>query len=149
MSKVIFVAVAITLSFAVLPAQANDEKRSMRSRIGRALLPDRIYKGFKKGIASFYGAKFHGKKTASGEIFDQNEMTCAHRTLPFGTELEVTNPDNGKTVNVTVNDRGPFMKNRVLDLSKAAARKLGITGLAKVVFRSKNKVAKSDGNAIH
>ncbi len=76
-------------------------------------------------------------------------MTCAHRTLPFGTELEVTNPDNGKTVNVTVNDRGPFIKNRVLDLSKAAARKLGITGLAKVVFRSKNKVAKSDGNDIH
>lgn len=86
-----------------------------------------------KGLASWYGGKFHGRKTASGERFDEDGMTCAHRTLPFGTKLLVMNPASGKTCTVTVNDRGPYIGSRVIDLSKAAARKLGITGVGRVM----------------
>jgi len=85
------------------------------------------------GAASFYADCFHGKRTASGERFDQNKLTCAHRYLPFGTRLLVENPENGNVVVVTVNDRGPFHGNRVIDLSRAAARRLGITGIGNVV----------------
>jgi rare lipoprotein A len=79
------------------------------------------------GIASYYGPNFHGKKTASGEIFDMYKMTCAHRALPFGTELLVTNPENNKSVKVRVNDRGPFVKGVILDLSMGAAQKIGLS----------------------
>jgi rare lipoprotein A len=77
------------------------------------------------GRASFYGPGFHGEQTASGDIFDQEAFTAAHRTLKFGSRLRVTNLENGSTVLVTINDRGPFVKGRVIDLSKAAARTLG------------------------
>ena len=77
------------------------------------------------GVASFYGNE-SGSKTASGQRFNQNAMTCAHRSLPFGTKLRVTH--RGQTVVVTVNDRGPFIKGRVLDLSTGAARAIGLTG---------------------
>jgi rare lipoprotein A len=73
--------------------------------------------------ASWYGPGFHGKKTASGEIFNQNAMTAAHKTLPFGTIVRVTY--NGKSVDVRINDRGPFIKGRTIDLSKGAATVLG------------------------
>jgi rare lipoprotein A len=78
------------------------------------------------GLASWYGAKHQGKRTASGEIFDQNKFTAAHRTLPWGSILMVTNLDTGKSVEVRINDRGPFTKGRVIDLSRAAARALGM-----------------------
>ncbi len=78
------------------------------------------------GRASYYGDEFQGRKTASGELFDQNKLTAAHRTLPFGTKLLVRNPKNDKSIVVTINDRGPFVGNRVLDLSKYAAKKLSI-----------------------
>ena len=81
-----------------------------------------------EGMISYYAEKFHGRKTASGEIFDKNALTAAHRSLPFGTKIEVTNLDNGKSVTVEVNDRGPYAENRILDLSPAAARKLGMMG---------------------
>jgi rare lipoprotein A len=81
------------------------------------------------GVASFYGNE-SGSKTASGERFNENAMTCAHRSLPFGTKLRVTH--GGRSVVVTVNDRGPFVHGRVLDLSTAAARALGIDGLGTV-----------------
>ena len=86
------------------------------------------------GVASWYGPGFHGRLTASGERFDQNDLTAAHRNLPLGSEVRVTNLENGRTVTVEINDRGPYVKNRVLDLSKAAARRLGIieNGVAKV-----------------
>jgi rare lipoprotein A len=74
--------------------------------------------------ASWYGPDFHGKKTASGERFNENAMTAAHRTLPFGTHLKLTNPKNGRTACVTINDRGPFHPKRQLDVSKAVAAKL-------------------------
>jgi rare lipoprotein A len=79
-----------------------------------------------KGTASWYGLKFHGRRTANGERFDMNEMTAAHPSLPFGTLLEVRNVRNGKSVVVRVNDRGPFKKSRILDLSFAAAREIGL-----------------------
>lgn len=79
------------------------------------------------GETSWYGPGFHGKRTASGETFNQNELTAAHRTLPLGTKAEVTALETGKSVQVTINDRGPYVKNRVIDLSKAAAKELGIT----------------------
>lgn len=87
-----------------------------------------------EGKASFYGHKFIGKKTASGEIFTEHLYSCAHRTLPFGTLLKVTNIKNGEAVIVKVNDRGPFIKGRVLDLSIKAAKDLKITqmGVARV-----------------
>jgi rare lipoprotein A len=81
------------------------------------------------GVASFYGNE-SGSQTASGQRFNQNAMTCAHRSLPFGTKLRVTH--GGHSVVVTVNDRGPFVRGRVLDLSTAAARALGIEGLGQV-----------------
>ncbi len=80
------------------------------------------------GIASWYGAQHHGKRTASGEIFDMNRLTAAHRWLPFGTRLLVTNRDNNRTIELRVNDRGPFVKGRILDVSYAAARQLGALG---------------------
>lgn len=86
------------------------------------------------GLASWYGAKHHGKRTASGEIFNQEHLTAAHRTLPWGTRVKVINLDNGKTVDVRINDRGPFRKGRIIDVSRAAARALGIVqrGIAPV-----------------
>ena len=86
------------------------------------------------GLASFYAAKFNNKRTASGEKFNNNAMTAAHKSLPFGTKLKVTNLRNGLSVLVRVNDRGPYVKGRIIDLSKAAAKKIGIgrTGTARV-----------------
>jgi rare lipoprotein A len=87
-----------------------------------------------EGVASWYGAEFAGRPTASGEIFDPSKLTASHPTLPFGTMLTVTNLANGKSVEVRVNDRGPFTKSRLIDVSRAAAEKLGMlgTGTARV-----------------
>ena len=83
-----------------------------------------------QGLASWYGGSdgFEGKPTASGEIYDSSRLTAAHRDLPFGTILEVTNVQNGKSVRVRINDRGPFIRGRVLDLSRAAAEEIGLIG---------------------
>lgn len=96
------------------------------------------------GVASWYGPNFHGNPTASGEIYDMHQLTAAHRQLPFGSTLRVTDLSSGRTVIVRVNDRGPFVGERVLDLSYAAARKLGVlrAGLAQVRFE------KLDGAAL-
>jgi len=86
-------------------------------------------KGFvERGIASWYGKKFHGKRTSSGETYDMHAMTAAHKTLPLPTYVEVTNLKNGKKAIVRVNDRGPFHENRIIDLSHAAATKIDIVG---------------------
>lgn len=89
---------------------------------------------FQSGSASWYGPGFHGRKTASGERFNMYGMTAAHRYLPLGTKVRVTNMDTGKSIVVKVNDRGPYHGNRILDLSKAAARSLGMikSGTCKV-----------------
>jgi rare lipoprotein A len=81
-----------------------------------------------QGIASYYGQKFHGRKTASGERFNNNAMTAAHRSAPFGSQIRVTNLANGRSVVVRVNDRGPWVRGRIVDVSGVAARQLGMTG---------------------
>ena len=80
------------------------------------------------GLASWYGPKFHGKTTSSAEIYNMHDMTAAHRSLPFGTMVMVTNLTNGKSVIVRINDRGPLIRGRIIDLSYAAARMLGMIG---------------------
>ncbi len=81
-----------------------------------------------RGRASWYGGHFHGRKTASGETYDKEALTAAHPRLPFGTVVRVTNEKNGWSVNVRINDRGPHAKGRIIDLSEAAARQLGMIG---------------------
>jgi rare lipoprotein A len=88
-----------------------------------------------EGLASWYGGKFHGRRTASGEIFDTRQLTAAHRSLPFGTRVLVTNLENGKSVTVRINDRGPFVEGRVIDLSLAAATAIGLAGRGVVPVR--------------
>lgn len=78
------------------------------------------------GKASWYGPGFHGKRTASGERFNENAYTAAHRSLPFGTRVRVTNLRNGRMVDVRINDRGPFVRGRIIDLSRAAASEIGM-----------------------
>ena len=86
-------------------------------------------KGFReRGLASWYGRDFHGKKTANGEIYDMHEMTAAHKTLPLGTFVKVFNLDNDKETEVRINDRGPFVRGRIIDLSYEAARRIGVVG---------------------
>ena len=96
--------------------------------------------GVQTGKASYYAKKFSGRKTASGERLHHDSLTCAHRTYPFGTQLKVTNPANGKTVIVRVTDRGPYVKGRIIDLSVRAARELGIIaqGIAPVIVERYN-----------
>ena len=119
-------------SFAITPSQVplkpivdNIKKEKKKSK-----------KHCFKGDASWYGKQHHGRKTASGEVFNMNKLTAAHKTLPLGTKVRVTNIENGKSVIVKINDRGPFAKNRILDLSYEAAKKLDMTekGHAKVLI---------------
>ncbi len=81
---------------------------------------------YQTGLASWYGDRFHGRKTASGEIYNMHALTAAHPKLPFGTKLLVTSKTTGRSVEVRINDRGPFAKRRIIDLSFAAAKKIGI-----------------------
>ena len=89
-------------------------------------------KVIQSGPASWYGPGFHGRKTASGETFNTNDLTAAHRTLPFGTKVKVVNKKTGKSVVVRINDRGPYAHGRVIDLSKASAQAIGISGVGSV-----------------
>ncbi|MGR8979769.1 MAG: septal ring lytic transglycosylase RlpA family protein [Gammaproteobacteria bacterium] len=101
------------------------------------LIP-RIARYIKQGVASWYGKRFHGRKTATGEIFDMYALTAAHKTLPIPSYAQVTNLENNKSIIVRINDRGPYVGNRLLDLSYAAAKKLDIhkEGLAKVEIKA-------------
>ena len=105
--------------------------RSSRAKTHKSLPGDRKahHKTVLRGRASWYGAYFQGRRTTSGERFDRFEYTCAHKTLPFGTRLRVTNPNNGHSVVVRVTDRGPFRRHRIIDLSEIAARPLNIVEL--------------------
>jgi len=95
---------------------------------------DKATKAAEAGIASYYGAEYHGKRTASGEIYDMRQLTAAHPRYSFGTRLKVTHSGNNRSVIVRINDRGPFTKGRVIDLSQAAAEELQMvkSGLAEV-----------------
>lgn len=88
--------------------------------------PEPATRSLGTGVASYYGRRFHGRLTANGERFNMNAMTAAHRTLPFGTRVRVTNPSNGRSVVVRINDRGPFIRGRSIDLSRGAAESIGM-----------------------
>ena len=95
----------------------------------------------RKGLASYYADSYEGKTTANGETYRQGKITAAHKTLPFGTKVEVTNLSNNKSVVVRINDRGPYISGRIIDLTKAAAREIDMVGagVAKVKIRYKKK----------
>ncbi len=110
-------------------AESGKLKASQRpyTVLGQRYEPLQSHEGFTQaGIASWYGKDFHGKSTSSGERYDMNAMTAAHKTLPLGVYVRVHNRDNGRETIVRVNDRGPFVKGRIIDLSYAAAKKLGV-----------------------
>ena len=134
---------SLSVCLAVLLSGCAAGNAKIASRKGYVRFPEKQYAsgekaeiGLKiKGEASYYGPGFHGKQTASGEIFDQEDYTCAHKSLPFGTKLKVVRVDNGSSVVVRVNDRGPYVDGRILDLSVAAGKKIGLdkVGHAEVV----------------
>jgi rare lipoprotein A len=109
---------ATALSFACHRAQPNHLPPPIPARIGAV----------ETGVASWYGHPYHGRRTSNGEIYDMNQMTAAHLRLPFDTWVRVTNTRNGEQAEVRINDRGPFIKNRVIDLSREAARRVGMLG---------------------
>jgi len=122
---------------AVLAVLAGCSTAPYRTRPGSdAAAPRSPGAEYARGKASWYGPGFHGKRTASGERFDMNDLTAAHRTLPFGTRVRVRNPQNGREVIVRINDRGPHISDRIIDLSKAAAATLDLlqAGEAPVVL---------------
>jgi len=106
--------------------QSSSENVYPAMPINRGMLAELMYrlslkpKGYQEGKASYYGSEFHGETTASGEVFDASALTAAHRTLPFNSWVKVTNKQNGQSVNVRINDRGPYSGDRIIDLSKAA-----------------------------
>ena len=137
-----FIAIVAAFMIAAFLSGCASGNAKIASRKGYVRFPGKHYASGEKaavgtkieGEASYYGPGFHGKKTASGETFNQNDYTCAHKTLPFGTVLKVVRIDNGATVEVRVNDRGPYVGDRILDLSVAAGKKIGLdkVGHAKV-----------------
>lgn len=121
----IFSMVSIILSFIVSACASNVQFTSKAKNVQ----PGKYYEGqVLEGQCSYYGKKFHGRKTANGEIFDMYKLSAAHRYLPFGTVVEIMNTENGRSVRLKINDRGPFVGDRILDLSYAAARKLDMIG---------------------
>lgn len=123
----------ISIFAAIVSRRILSPERSVIEKLN-TVASNTVRKFSQTGMASWYGRQFHGRKTASGETFDMNALTAAHRSLPLNCFIRVTNKANGKSVVVKVNDRGPFHGNRVLDLSYGAAKQLGITnaGTAKV-----------------
>ncbi len=112
-----------------LKRETGREEMGLEARIeGPTKIERRESLNVQCGIASWYGEEFHGRPTSSGEIYDMYQLTCAHNSLPLGTLVMVTNLDNGRSVELRVNDRGPFVKERILDVSYAAARILGMWG---------------------
>jgi len=116
--------VALFAGCALLAAATGCRKHPPRV----AVPPQVVSPGEEVGLASWYGHPYHGRRTASGEIYDMNRYTAAHRTRPFNTWVRVHNLENGKWVDVRINDRGPFVDGRIIDLSRAAARAIGIIG---------------------
>ena len=118
------------LSAACSTAPRYVARRPVKGRSGEFTFDEQV------GMASYYADEFHGQPTSSGQTFDMNALTAAHRTLPLGTIVRVTNIENGRSVELIVNDRGPFLKGRIIDLSKAAAEKIGMvekgTALVKI-----------------
>ena len=119
-----------TLAEPVIPAEAVDLDTIATAPVDGTLdeEPQAIERVLGGGMASYYGAELAGHRTASGERFDPRGLTAAHRTLPFGSKVRVTNPANGRSVVVRINDRGPFARGRVIDVSRSAAERIGLVG---------------------
>ena len=134
------------------PMRAAKSKRGDAHRpSGKTQYPLLNKHGYEeRGIASWYGPSFHGRRTSSGELFDMYKISAAHRLLPMYAKVTVTNLENGKSTTLAVNDRGPFVAGRVLDLSYAAARDLGMVekGLARVVIRTSEPIVGQKANDI-
>jgi rare lipoprotein A len=123
-SRLVVVGIRVAVSVLLLPLAVA----CSGNRKPAASAPPTLGVPMERGIASWYGPKFNGKRTASGERYDMNAFTAAHPSLPFGTKIGVRNTRTGREVMVRVNDRGPYSKNRVIDLSYAAAREVGVVG---------------------
>ncbi len=119
------------LCLAVVAAAGTAEAKSLRKADGAA--PKSARSG-QVGQASWYGPGFHGRRTANGETFNAGAYTAAHRYLPFGTRLKVVNKNNGRSVVVRINDRGPFHGGRIIDLSRASAQAIGLSGVGAVAL---------------
>jgi rare lipoprotein A len=119
----LFFALALAIGCSVPPSKVRMPEQPSSGRLSQT------------GIASWYGPGFHGKATASGEIYNQNDFTAAHQTLPLGTRVVVTNLENGNAAEVTINDRGPFAKGRIIDLSHSAAQMLDMVGPGTALVR--------------
>ncbi len=117
-----------------IPPSAVDLETFEPKREKREPLGGKTVRNLGTGVASYYGKRFHGRRTANGERFNMRAMTAAHKSLPFGTKVRVINARNGRAVVVRINDRGPFIRGRTIDLSRAAAKKIGLisTGHARV-----------------
>lgn len=125
-----------------LQQQNGTAKKSSYTVNGKTYTVSKPKKNYaENGVASWYGRKFHKRRTSSGERYNMYKLTAAHKTLPFATRLRVTNLNNGKNVIVKVNDRGPFVSHRIIDLSYAAAKKIGMVnqGLVKVKVETVDK----------
>jgi len=121
----LFRVVAILLTLA---ACGSKRDRYPGPPVASAPLPPAVQPDAREGVASWYGHPFHGRRTSNGEVYDMDTLTAAHQTLPFDSLVRVDNLDNGKSVKVRINDRGPFVKNRIIDLSRAAATAIGMIG---------------------
>ncbi len=110
-------ALAIVVAFGLIAA-CSGHRRARTAGVGYE----------ERGLASWYGPGFHGKRTANGEVYDMDAMTAAHRSLPFDLIVEVRNLDNGRSIRVRINDRGPFVRGRIIDLSREGARQIGMLG---------------------
>jgi len=114
-------------SFLSLPFSASEPREEVKAEeAGLPVILPQNHSEVQVGMASWYGPGFHGKRTANGEVYNQHALTAAHRTLPLGTKALVTNVETGKSVEVRINDRGPYKYGRVIDLSYAAARRIGV-----------------------
>lgn len=120
------IARVLLLAAFVLSSTMLEAKQSQQNHNFKHKLSANKHKPPMVGFASFYATKFNNRRTANGEKFNNNAFTAAHKSLPFGTKLKVTNLRNGSSVMVRVNDRGPYIKGRIIDLSKAAAKKIGL-----------------------
>lgn len=136
MQYFVIIGLLFSLAACVKTQPVGHEIASYKVR-GKVYTPLKSAKGYKaRGLATFYGKRFHHRKTSNGERYNMYSMTAAHPTLPFNTRLRVKNIKNGRTVVVRINDRGPFYSSRIIDLSYAAASRLGITSSSMVEIQA-------------
>jgi len=131
-TRLLVLLLAMTIGACAAPKRAEEPRETPSRRTSRPTKPGDM----QRGMASWYGADWHGRQTASGEKFNKNALTAAHRTLPFGSKVKVVHARTGRSVVVRINDRGPYSRRRIIDLSEAAARRLGIidSGVAPVTL---------------